>query len=312
MLRNVTLRIPEALEGQRLDRVVLVAVPTVSRSAVAQAFSDQGVTIDGHPAAKGDRATAGTDLHIGSLPERTDERAQPAAGPLDILYQDSELLAFNKPGGQDCHPLTPGETGTLVNAMLARYPEMAGVGGDPMTPALLHRIDAGTSGLVLAARTQPAFETVRKQFAAQEVTKTYLALVEGRVDSPGGVAGFLAHTPGDRGRMRVVTLLTAPKGERPLRAETFFRPVRTLTTHTLLEITIRTGVTHQIRCQLASIGHPIHGDRVYGARGIFPENPRRHFLHSAAASLLHPATEQPLELHAALSDDLVRCLRSLE
>lgn len=311
MLRNLTLRITEPLAGQRLDRIVLAAAPTATRSGVVRAFAEGAVTLDGSPAAKGTRARSGQTLCVASLLERHDECARPVEGPLRVVFEDSALLAFDKPGGQDCHPLGPGETDTLVNAMLARYPETAGIGGDPMTPALLHRLDAGTSGLVLAARTPAAFDAVRAQFAARQVAKTYWALVEGRVTAPGGVAGHLAHTPGDRGRMRVVTPLSVPKGERALRAETYFRPLRAFARQTLLEVSIRTGVTHQIRCQLASVGHPVAGDRLYGAEQPFPWEGRFHFLHSLAAVLTHPATGQPLELRAPLPEELERHLASL-
>lgn len=304
MRQRVRVRVTEANVGWRLDRVVLEAVPTASRNAVAQAFAEGRVSVRGRVCAKGERAALGTELRVAELREREDERAQAVPGLLDVVYEDAALLAFNKPGNQDCHPVDVSEAGTLVNAMLGRYPELAGIGGDPMMPALLHRIDAGTSGLVLAARTETAFQETRGQFARHEVRKVYLAWVEGRVDRPGGVAGFLAHTPGDRGRMRVVTPLGAPSGERPLRAETFYRPVRTAGQRTLLEVTIHTGVTHQIRCQLASLGHPVVGDATYGAAPRFGTGVRRHLLHAASVAMRHPLTGTAITLEAPLPEDM--------
>lgn len=308
MLRDVTVQVSDGQAGQRLDRVVLAAVPTASRSGVAQAFGRGHVTAAGRLATKGDRAVAGSQIRVAELLERDDLRAQAVPGPLDVVHEDATLLAFNKPGNMDCHPVEPGETDTVVNAMLARWPELADIGGDPMMPALLHRIDAGTSGLVLAARTDAVFESVRAQFAAHAVEKVYWALVEGRVDAAGGVTSLLAHTPGDRGRMRVVTAQTVPRGERPMRAETFYRPLRAFVRHTLLEVTIRTGVTHQIRCQLASIGHPVYGDTTYGAAREFPEGVRRHFLHAASVALQHPTTGSRIMLEAPLATDMASWL----
>lgn len=312
MRRDLLIQVPAAHAGERLDRVLQALHPDVPRAGVVAAFAEGRVSVAGHAVAKGCRARAGELLRVeGGLPDPADALVRAVPGPLAVVYEDDALLAFDKPGGQNCHPLEPAETGTLLNAMLARYPALAAVGGDPRMPALLHRIDAGTSGLVLAARTDAAFEDIRRQFLAQTVLKTYLALVEGRVETPGGIAGYLAHMPGDRGRMRVVSRQTAPRGERALRAETFYRPLRGWAGQTLLDVTIRTGVTHQIRCQLASIGHPVCGDCRYGAAPCVTEATERHFLHAAAIALRHPLTGRALTLRVPLSGDLERWLTRL-
>ena len=277
----------------RLDRAVLARAPGATRALVAACFARGGVTRDGRPAAKSDRPTPGAEVRVAGLAEASDRAVAPEPGPLAVAWEDAALVAVDKPAGQPCHPLGPGERGTLAGALLARYPEMAGVGLDPLQPGILHRIDAGTSGLVLAARTADAFERVRAQFAAHTARKVYLARVAGSVARAGGVSGHLAHAPSFRGRMRCVSGAALPRGERAMFAETFFRPLSRDGATTLLEVTILTGVTHQIRCQLASIGHPILGDGAYGGPplpGAVAGSAPRHLLHALSATIVHPAT----------------------
>lgn len=292
MIQDIVFTLDAADERlNRLDKAVLARFPSSSRALVNAAFAAGDVLLDGRPAAKSAAPRPGGVVALPRLFERADRAPIPQAGDLRILLADAAVLAIDKPGGQPCHPVEPGETGTLANALAAHFPEMAGVGDDPVMPGFLHRIDAGTSGIVLCARTQPAFEAVRRQFAAHAVEKTYLAVVHGEVTKPGGVSGWLAHCSSFRGRMRCVASATLPKGERALFAETFYKPLRTGGGRTLLEVAIATGVTHQIRCQLASIGHPIVGDATYG-----PDRPLdgpfgpHHLLHAAALAFDHPDT----------------------
>ena len=306
--------IPVTHSGHRLDRVVAEAVSGVPRRAIAHAF-DTGavrlVTGEGEATriGKGDRSHAGTRLHVERLYEAADFRVLPEREALDILYEDERLVAINKPGGQDCHPLRPGETGTLAGSLVARYPEMAAIGPDPMMASLLHRIDAVTSGLVLAARTPAAFASVRAQFTAHAIEKRYVAWVEGTVAAPGGIATYLVHAKSGMGKMRVLhSRNAAPHGERPLRAETFYAPqsqVRRPAPQcaTLLAITIHTGVTHQIRCHLASIGHPIVGDTLYGAAPCPALPPTRILLHSHAAAFTLDG--HPYAFTAPLPNDII-------
>ena len=276
----------------RLDKAVLARAPGSTRALVAACFARGGVLADGRPAAKSDRPRPGAAVRVRGLAETADRAVAPEPGPLAVVYEDASLVAVDKPAGQPCHPVAVGERGTLAAALLARYPEMGGVGGDPLMPGLLHRIDAGTSGLVLAARTEAAFAAVRAQFASHSARKIYLAEVEGDVAQAGGVSGFLAHASSFRGRMRPVSGASLPKGERAMFAETFYRPLERRDGRTLLEVEIRTGVTHQIRCQLASIGHPIVGDTTYGARGPSLSGPfgPLHRLHALSATIVLPST----------------------
>lgn len=313
------LAIPTSLDGTRADAALLALRPESSRRAVARAFAVGGVRLadSTSPLAKGTRVRAGQRLHVDALHAADDLRVAPEPGaPLEIAHLDDWLVGLAKPAGQNCHPIDFDETGTLAGALVARFPETAGLGDDPLAPGLVHRIDGGTSGLVMAARTKAAYEALRGQFEAQSVVKEYRALVEGRVERPGAVSGLLANSWRD-GRMRMVRASPGHHGARALRAETFFRPLahfrrgtplgapapdddpfpagaapRSLDEVTLLRVIIRTGVTHQIRSQLAEAGHPVVGDTLYGARPV-PEWPRdAHALHSWSAEFDHPGTGQ--------------------
>ena len=260
-------------------------------------------------AEKGGKVRPGEIVSIAELLEVSDLRVQPnPALRLEILFQDDDLVAINKPAGMAVHPLRPEETGTLANALVAQFPEIAALGDQPLLAGVAHRIDTDTSGLVLAARTAAAFEALRAQFAARRVEKTYLALVAGAVKRDGELTHDLAHHPTSRGRM--VDARSLRVAERPMHAVTAFRVVRRVGAFTLLEVTIFTGVTHQIRCQLALIEHPLVGDTLYHGPAVRGFD--RHFLHAAAVALAHPRSGDPMRIEAPLTPDLRALLAALE
>lgn len=265
MLNDVTIVVSELpSDGLRIDKYLNNRFPSTTRSFIADAFANKYILVNGRPGKKSDKIYNGAEIIIKELAEESDRFVVPVPGALDVVYESATLIACNKPAGMDCHPIAVGETGTLANALVARCPELTSVGDDPLMAGLLHRIDAGTSGLVVAAKDSATYETIRKQFAERKVKKTYHAWVHGHVETAGGVSGNMAHHNSFRGRMRCVNG-PQPKGERLMWAETFYKPVEYRANETLLEITIYTGVTHQIRCQLASIGYPIVGDKLYGS-----------------------------------------------
>lgn len=300
MIRDISFSISESdLAHGRLDKIILARFPSTTRTLLGNAFEKGAVWVNGKPCHKAFMPTSSGVVSLPELLESADRAAVPQDGDLNTIWVDDSILAMNKPGGQPCHPVEPGETGTLSNFIVARYPEMAGIGGDPLMPGLLHRIDAGTSGLVLGARTQAAFDFIRNQFTARTIKKIYTAVVHGHIRELGGISGHLAHNSSFRGKMRCVSGAKLPRGERPLFAETFYKPIAHRDGNTVLEVTIYTGVTHQIRCQLASIGHPILGDSTYG-----PDTPLKgehgdyHRLHATSIEFIHPATQKPLVIKA--------------
>ena len=307
MIQEKIIEIKEG--GVRLDAALLRAFPSSTRAFVKDAIADGSVLVNGRPAIKGLKLRGGETLVIKGLLEACDNLVVPAGTCPRPEFEDAVLLAFSKPAGIPVQPLTCRETGTLMNAVVTRYPECRTLGDSPLMAGALHRIDADTSGLVLVARTAEAFANVRAQFAAQTVKKTYLALVEGSVTVGGTLENDLVHDPTlpfcrmiDAHHNRLTTSQVAHL--KALHAATQFKPIAHTRLEneerTLLEVTIYTGVTHQIRAQLALAGLHIVNDRLYGAFAV--ENQTGHCLHALAAAFRHPVSGDPVEIRTAYPD----------
>ena len=256
--------------GVRLDAALLLAYPSSARAFVREAIEAGDVLVNGRRAAKGLKLRGGETIQITSLAEANDNTVAPNPDIRPrVVFEDAALLALDKPAGMPVQPLSRGELTTLMNGVVARYPECIPLGDRPLMAGALHRIDADTSGLVLVARSAESFERLRSQFTEQSVKKTYLALVEGSVAVGGTLENDLIHDP---------TL--------PL--------CRMIDARTLLEVTIYTGVTHQIRAQLALAGMHIINDRLYGAFAI--EGQDGHCLHALAARFRHPLSGDETEI----------------
>lgn len=292
--------------GVRLDAALFSRFPSSSRSFCREACAAGDVLVDGRRAIKGMKLRGGETVLVKSLAEECDNRVAPDRSVrLDVVFEDDDLVAIDKPAGLPVQPLSRSETGTLMNGVVARYPECAEVGDKPLLAGAVHRIDADTSGLVLVARSAEAFDNLRSQFAAQTVKKTYLALVEGAVAVGGTLENDLVHDPTlPFCRMIDVSRARSRVRAAPLHAVTQFAPVA-LTRHwneerTLLEVSIFTGVTHQIRAQLAMAGMHIVNDRLYGAFAV--EGQTGHCLHALAAHFVHPRSGDPAEIRTRYPD----------
>lgn len=313
MIRGLRLEATPGDEGLRLDRFLLARLGGAPRAFVAEAIARGGVRVRGAAAAKGRRLAAGDVVEVDAWPEPADLGAQPdPRAALAVVFEDADLVVVDKPGGCPSHPLRPGETGTLANALAARFPETVGAGDAPLMAGLAHRLDAGTSGLLAAARTRAAFENLRRQFAGRRVAKGYLALARGGAAAAGCAEDWLSHDPALRGRMLVRPTAGASGAERALRAVTEYEPLGSAGGLALLRVRIRTGVTHQIRAQLAARGHAIVGDARYGPPAESPLPAGRHFLHAGHLAFGHPRTGEPLEFRCPLPDDLRRVLEGLD
>lgn len=290
--------------GVRLDAALLTAFPTSTRTFVKEAILKGDILLNGRIASKGVKLHGGETILVKSLAEVRDNVVAPNSAIRPVcVFEDNAILAFNKPAGMPVQPLSRAETTTLMNGVVARYPECAALGDKPLMAGALHRIDADTSGLVLVARTATAFDNLREQFAAQTVKKTYLALVEGSFSVGGTLEHDLIHDPTlpfcrmiDAHRNRLTASALAHL--RPLHAVTHFLPIGHTTEgneeRTLLEVTIFTGVTHQIRAQLALAGMHIVNDRLYGAFAI--EGLSGHCLHALATKFRHPVSGNETEI----------------
>jgi 23S rRNA pseudouridine1911/1915/1917 synthase len=233
-------------------------LPGLTRGDARRLLRRGRVQVQGAPAAKGRRLVAGERVRLPACSASTAPLPRPDL-PLELLLVRPELVLINKPPGQPCHPLTPGESETVANALAARHPECVSAGPDPREGGLVHRLDRGTSGALLAARTPEAHAALRADFSASRVQKQYLALVDGALEQAGRVAGDLRPRPGQRGLVRL-----SPPPPAPGCAASSYRPLRRLGRYTLVRVDCSTGQRHQVRAHLAHAGFPVAGDPDYG------------------------------------------------
>lgn len=301
MIGPVTFQASES--GVRLDAALSSRFPSSSRAFCREACDDGKVLVNGRVAVKGLKLHGGEMVEVLELAEESDRRVAPDPSvKVRVVFEDESLFAFDKPCGMPVQPLSRTEKGTLMNGAVARWPELAEVGDQPLMAGALHRIDAGTSGLVLAARTNDAFAAMRDQFAAQTVEKTYLAAVEGAVAAGGTLENELVHDPTlPFCRMIDISRARAKVRTAPMHAVTNFRPIAITRSGnaeiTLLEVKIFTGVTHQIRAQLAMAGMHIVNDRLYGAFAV--EGMAGHRLHALGAKFRHPSSGDECEIRTS-------------
>ncbi len=291
--------VPRALDGERLDRVVAM-LWDLPRSEVSSLVSAGRVRVDGVAASSRSRRVAeGEVVEVDERPASRGPAVEPDLEvPVPVVAHDEHVLVVDKPAGLVVHPGPGHDRGTLVHGVIARWPEVAAV-GDPARPGIVHRLDAGTSGLLVVARTPLAYTSLVDQLRSRRVERRYFALVWGEVDPP---AGMIDAPVGRSGRDRTQMAVSATGKE----ARTRYRLLERFTEPaplSLLECTLETGRTHQIRVHLAAIGHPVAGDVRYGGRR--PALPvGRPFLHAHHLGFDHPATGERRAHTSALPADL--------
>lgn len=276
-------------------------MPQYSRSRLQDWIKAGRVRIDGAAARASQRLRGGESVEVEPA-ALAPLRAVAEDLPLDILYEDADVVAVNKPAGMVVHAGAGHHSGTLVNALLHRFGRLSEMGGE-VRPGIVHRLDRGTSGVILVARTDSAHRSLAAQFAAREVEKVYLALVHGAVGGDSGrIERPISRDPARRVRM------TARRAE-GRSAITEYRVIRRFSGFTLLEVRIKTGRTHQIRAHFASLGHPLAGDRLYGAPA---GTAGRFFLHAHRIGFRQPSTGETVTVSAPLPPDLTAWLEGLE
>jgi 23S rRNA pseudouridine1911/1915/1917 synthase len=289
--------------GERLDQALTGALLTVSRSQIQRLIKEGQVQVDNCTVLKPGALLRGDEQLAICLPQSEPEQLVPEPIPLDVVYQDENLLVVNKPTGMVVHPGAGHASGTLANALLAYAPQLADL-GDFLRPGIVHRLDQDTSGLIVVALREPARIALKAQFKSRSVRKTYLALVEGCVSPFEGIIDV----PVGRSQHRRKRMAPMPDG-RP--AQTQFRTLERLEDHTLLEVLPHRGRTHQIRVHLAFLGFPVVGDQVYGRRKGPALQVHRQFLHAYELAFCLPGGDRWLAVTAALPDDLQRVLAQL-
>ncbi len=289
----------------RLDKLLAEQVPGLSRSAAQRLIADDQVTVDGEPAKPSHKVRRGEEIVV-LLPAEEPAELLPEAIPLDIVYEDQVLLVVNKPAGMVVHPAPGHPGGTLVNAVLAHCPELAGSEDD--RPGIVHRLDRDTSGLILVAKSERVRRALQRQFKERQVHKAYLALLDGHLQPAWGrIEAAVGRDPQHRQRMAILAGGRDAVTEYHV-LEQFAHPVGPAAgEYTLAEIEPVTGRTHQIRVHFASIGHPVVGDVVYGRRRTsLPV--QRQFLHARRLGFKHPLSGQRLGLEAPLPEELAAVL----
>ena len=280
-------------------------MPEVSRARIQALIATGRVRVDGGPTKASHRLRGGERVEVEILPPAP-EVLEPEAIALAIVHEDEAVLVLDKPAGIVVHPGAGHARGTLAAAVLAHVPSITGVGG-PRRPGIVHRLDKDTSGLLVMAKTQAAYDALTAQLAARTVRRVYLTVVHRRMAGAEGVIDRpIGRDPRDRKRMAV---LPAGKGRR---AVTRWRVVERFANHTYVEMRLETGRTHQIRVHLASLGHPVAGDTVYGGRkGALPERLDGLALHAVELAFVHPVTHQRVEFRSPLPARIERLLSHL-
>jgi 23S rRNA pseudouridine1911/1915/1917 synthase len=331
-----TISVPLEAAGQRLDHFIATQLDGVSRSRVQLLLDQDDVLVNGAQAKASLKLRGGEQIVITGEPHPTPLKATAQDIPLDVVFEDAHLAVINKPAGMMVHA-GAGQNedarsrGTLVNALLFRFKALSSTGGD-LRPGIVHRLDKDTSGLIIVAKSDAAHAALGELFSSRHISKTYIALVHGAVErKKGTITAALSRDPTRRTRM------TTRPAENARSAVSHFEVLERFSTRfgkfTLVQVKIETGRTHQIRVHMASIGHPVVGDALYGASGqltdqevtqstpskaarrnLEPERLRlgRNFLHAARLEFVHPVTGKTLQLESALPEDLDRFLTRLK
>jgi 23S rRNA pseudouridine1911/1915/1917 synthase len=307
-----TITVPDEGDDLRLDRFLASSL-ALSRSQLQRLIKGGHVRVAGRAAKANQAVKPGQEISI-EVPELIDAAPAPADLPLPIVYQDKDLIVVDKPAGMVVHPAAGHESGTMVNALLHHVDDLSGIGGEKR-PGIVHRLDKGTSGLMVVAKHDRSHEELARQFAQREVEKEYLALAWGEVMAGRRIDAPIGRDPSNRKKMASESARvrrTRAAVTRIVRAEHFGRVL------TLVQVAIHTGRTHQIRVHLSAIGHPIVGDALYGGmHRRVPGDIRavahldRPFLHSARLMFTHPEDGRRMEFLSPMPADLQKVLDEL-
>jgi 23S rRNA pseudouridine1911/1915/1917 synthase len=301
--------VPADFDGQRLDRFLVSVLAEHSRSQIQRLIADGRVVVPRGTAKPNLAMREGDTIAVDIPPPAPSELASEEL-PLEILYQDEDLVVLNKPAGMVVHPGAGHASGTLVNALLHHIDDLSGIGGE-LRPGIVHRLDRGTSGVMVVAKNDTAHQELARQFEEREVEKEYIALVWGVVQAGRRIDAAIGRDPVNRQRM-------SARAKHARTAVTRITRARQLPGLTLCQVAIHTGRTHQIRVHLSAIGHPIVGDSLYGGvhrrvagdiRAV--QRLERPFLHAARLKFTHPRDQRTLEFTTPLPDDLLDVLEDL-
>ena len=290
-------------EPVRLDVAVANMLDGLSRSAARRLIQDGRVSVTGKTCRRGSSRLKRGDEVVVEIPASHGEVLEPSEVEYGVVLEDEHLIVVDKPAGVTVHPGAGHRGDTLVDALIASRPGLAGV-GDPERPGIVHRLDKDTSGLLLVAKTESALSSLSAAIRARAVVRTYTALVAGRISPAQGVVEApIGRDPANRTRQAVIS------SGKP--ARTRYRLVTSLSGASLLEVVLETGRMHQVRVHMAAMNHPVIGDRTYG-RVLGPPGLERQFLHASRLEFQHPATGETVEAESELPTDLKQALAHYE
>ena len=290
--------------GERLDKFLVTCLPEFSRARLQGLIVDGFVDVDDEAAKKGGQMLGGGERVTVRIPPTQSVGLIAENIPLDVIYENDELIVVNKPAGMVVHPAAGHDSGTLVNAVLGYEPDIEGIGGEER-PGVVHRLDKDTSGLIVIAKNERAHRWLQDQFRLRQVEKTYLALVDGKPPTPTGRVE--APIGRDLQQRKKMAITTPAKGRE---AVSEYKTLESFHKHTLLEFHPHTGRTHQIRLHCAFLGCPIVADPIYGHKKATLDL-NRHFLHAFRLKITLPGETGPRTFEAPLPDDLARVLEFL-
>ena len=304
------LDVPADYDGQRLDRVLVAMLADHSRSQLQRLIGEGCVRVRGAVVTKPNTVVHSGDRIDVELPAPQPSDLSPEALDIDILFQDADIAVLNKPQGMVVHPGAGHASGTLVNALLHHMTDLSGIGGE-LRPGIVHRLDRGTSGVMVVAKNDAAHQELARQFHDREIEKEYIALVWGVVQAGRRIDAAIGRDPANRQKM-------SARAKHAREAVTRITRAHHLPGVTLCQVAIHSGRTHQIRVHLSAIGHPIVGDALYGGvhrrvagdiRAV--QRLERPFLHAARLAFNHPRDGRRLEFIAPLADDLAAVLNDI-
>lgn len=301
--KRFTFEIKEEDRGKRLDKFLVEHLSDqCSRSFLQKLAAGGDILLDGKPAKSSHKLLPGGTVDV-TIPEAEISELKAQKIPLDIVYEDEHLLVVNKPVDMVVHPACGHYGGTLVNALLAHCKDLSGISGE-LKPGIVHRIDKGTSGLLLVAKTDDAHRKLAMQFKNKTIKRVYWALVKGVVQLDNGIVELpIGRSVRDRQKMAVKF------DESSKEALTRYKVLKRFKDFTLLELVLGTGRTHQIRVHMSHIGHPLVGDDAYGGKGPLLSRPA---LHAKTLGFIHPATRKYMEFTSELPDDMRGIIESAE
>ena len=315
MIEKRKIIVSKDFNSLRLDQFLKAELPSVSRGYIQKIIKKGNVLINGNPDKKGDILKEGDVVYIKEVlfPDEVELKPNPHL-PIKIIYEDKDIIVIDKPYGIPSHPVDFGETDTVANFLIAKFPEIKNIGEKPLEPGMIHRLDINTSGLMLVAKNRKSFERLKYDQKEGKIKKVYSGLVIGNLEEGGKIETHIAHHPKDERKMKVFASEEDIKKYKARKAVTIFEVSKKYSGYTLLKVRIEKGLMHQIRVHLASIGHPIAGDKLYQTkkfRKLDATNLGRHSLHASGIEFPHPSSGKHIKFSSPLPQELEEVLRQL-